>query len=257
MDKTEKLRQLHDLKTSGILSDDEFDIEKNKILNEGDSPQVMVSPPPPPPEMMQGGTPLPPPPQQGSSGSNVAAIIAIVVVAIVVIGIILTAVLYVWAASFLEQGESAPIATFFTEETNGGYWVVNVIKVSKEEDLSGFSYFLKDESESVHVGGNGFGEVAMQIIGGEEYGIDATYCSVSLECNAQLQNRAENVSADDGSRYPVHFIDGDRDGRLSTGDTFEVYGYQEGYANGPAEDGWRLDIQFDATGDIIGSAKLL
>jgi hypothetical protein len=26
---------------------------------------------------------------------------------------------------------------------------------------------------------------------------------------------------------------------------------------GPAEDGWKLDIQFDATGDIIGSAKML
>ena len=28
-------------------------------------------------------------------------------------------------------------------------------------------------------------------------------------------------------------------------------------ANGPAEDGWRLDIQYDLTGDIMGSAKLL
>jgi hypothetical protein len=27
-------------------------------------------------------------------------------------------------------------------------------------------------------------------------------------------------------------------------------------ANGPAEDNWKLDIQFDASGDIIGTAKM-
>jgi flagellin-like protein len=181
----------------------------------------------------------------------------IAVILMVAITVVLAAVLYVWAASFLEQGESAPIATFFVEESSSGVYHVEVIKVSKQEDLAGFSYFLKDETGSTHVGGNGFGEIAMQIVGGQEHGIDTSYSdSCDDNCDSQLESRASNVSADDGTDYPVHFSDNDRDGKLSAGDQFMVYGLGNS-ANGPAEDNWKLDIQFDASGDIIGSARML
>ena len=176
----------------------------------------------------------------------------IAVILMVAITVVLAAVLYVWAASFLEQGESAPIATFFVEESSSGVYHVEVIKVSKQEDLAGFSYFLKDDSGSTYVGGNGFGEIAMQIVGGEEHGIDTSYTGD----DDQLKSRATNVSDDDGSVYPVHFSDNDRDGFLSAGDQFMVYGTGNS-ANGPAADNWKLDIQFDLTGNIIGSARLL
>jgi flagellin-like protein len=181
----------------------------------------------------------------------------IAVILMVAITVVLAAVLYVWAASFLEQGESAPIATFFVEESSSGVYHVEVIKVSKQEDLAGFSYFLKDETGSTHVGGNGFGEIAMQIVGGQEHGIDTSYSdSCDDNCDSQLESRASNVSGDDGSDYPVHFSDNDRDGKLSAGDQFMVYGLGNS-ANGPAEDNWKLDIQFDASGDIIGTARML
>ncbi len=176
----------------------------------------------------------------------------IAVILMVAITVVLAAVLYVWAASFLEQGESAPIATFFVEESSSGVYHVEVIKVSKQEDLAGFSYFLKDDTGSTFVGGNGFGEIAMQIVGGEEHGIDTSYTGD----DDQLKSRATNVSDDDGSEYPVHFSDNDRDNKLSAGDQFMVYGMGNS-ANGPAADNWKLDIQFDASGDIIGTAKLL
>ena len=176
----------------------------------------------------------------------------IAVILMVAITVVLAAVLYVWAASFLEQGESAPIATFFVEESSSGVYHVEVIKVSKQEDLAGFSYFLKDDTGSTYVGGNGFGEIAMQIVGGEEHGIDTSYTGD----DDQLKSRAANVSDDDGSVYPVHFSDNDRDNKLSAGDQFMVYGMGNS-ANGPAADNWKLDIQFDASGDIIGTAKLL
>ena len=176
----------------------------------------------------------------------------IAVILMVAITVVLAAVLYVWAASFLEQGESAPIATFFVEESSSGVYHVEVIKVSKQEDLAGFSYFLKDDTGSTYVGGNGFGEIAMQIVGGEEHGIDTSYTGD----DGQLKSRATNVSDDDGSVYPVHFSDNDRDDKLSAGDQFMVYGMGNS-ANGPAADNWKLDIQFDASGDIIGTAKLL
>ena len=178
----------------------------------------------------------------------------IAVILMVAITVVLAAVLYVWAASFLEQGESAPIATFFVQEGSDGIYHVDVIKVSKQEDLAGFSFYLKDGSGSTYTGSAnaGFGEVAMQFKDGSETGIDMSYSGD----DEQLQSRADNVSADDGSEFPVHFSDNDRDGKLSAGDQFMVFGQGTG-SNGPAADGWRLDIQFDASGDIIGSAKML
>ena len=85
-------------------------------------------------------------------------------------------------------------------------------------------------------------------------GIDMNYV-----CNDdRLRSRADNVSEDDGSVYPVHFSDNDRDGKLSAGDQFLGYGKGGSDASkGPAEDGWRLDVKFDASGDTVGSAKLL
>ena len=144
------------------------------------------------------------------------------------------------------------MATFWVEESSGGTYQVEVTKVSKQEDLVGFSYFLKDGTGSTYVGGNGFGEIAMQIVGGQEHGIDTSYTGD----DTQLASRADNVSADDGTDYPVHFSDNDRDDKLSAGDQFMVYGTGNS-ANGPASDNWKLDIQFDASGDIIGTAKML
>jgi len=148
-------------------------------------------------------------------------------------------------------GEDAPIATFTVESSSGGEYYVTVIKVSKQEDLTGFSFFLKDETGSTYVGGNGFGEIAIQMIAGEEHGIGTIYDGE----NEQLESRANNVTNDDGSEFPVHFSDNDRDGKLSAGDQFTVYGSGNS-ANGPAQSGWKLDIQFDASGDIIGWGEI-
>ncbi len=151
-----------------------------------------------------------------------------------------------------EEGALAPIATFFVEKDSGGKWHVEVIKVSKQENLAGFSYFLKNGTGATYTEGNGFGEIAMQNVSGELHGIETTYEGD----DGKLENRANNVSADDGSNYPVHFFDDDRNGKLSPGDKFLVFG-QGNSANGPTESGWILDIKHDASGDSIGSAKLL
>ena len=163
--------------------------------------------------------------------------------------------------SFLEQGESAPIATFLVEENSDGTYHVEVLQVTEEYNLTEFSFFLKDETGSTYVGGNGFGKIAMQMIAGTAHGIDVSYSdSCDDNCDSRLENRATNVSNDDGSEYPVHFfldygLDGPN-GKLSAGDKFIVYGTGNS-ANGPASDNWRLDIQYDPSGDIIGSAKLM
>ena len=145
---------------------------------------------------------------------------------------------------------SAPTATFYVSQRSDDVYFVEVIKVTRNTPLEDFSFFLKDPTGSTYVGGNGFGEIAMQFQGGVEMGIDMTYSGN----DSALESRANNVSYDDGSEYPVKFSDNDRDGTLSAGDQFMVYGTDH---NGPAEEFWKLDIQYDMTGDIIGSARLL
>jgi hypothetical protein len=90
------------------------------------------------------------------------------------------------------------------------------------------------------------------MIDGNEHGIENAYDGE----DEVLERRANNISADDGSEFPVHFSDNDRDGKLSAGDLFMVYGTGNS-ASGPAAVNWRLDIQLDADGTIVGSAKLL
>ena len=145
---------------------------------------------------------------------------------------------------------SSPEATFFVSQDSANVYHVEVIKVSRQAPLEDFSFFLRDGSGSTYVGGNGFGKVGMWWMGGEEQGIDMTYSGE----DSALENRAANISNDDGSMFPVHFSDNDRDGILSAGDQFLVYGSR---GNGPAQDGWKLDIVFDLTANIIGFARLL
>ena len=153
-----------------------------------------------------------------------------------------------WVGEWSSESEIYPIISLFTLEDSEGVYHVDVLNVNIEENLENFSFFLKDETGSTYVGGNGFGEIAMQWQAGYEHGIDMAYNGD----DDQLKSRANNVSNDNGTEFPVHFSDNDRNGKLSPGDQFWVYGGEEG----PAEGGWRLDIQYDNNGDIVGSAKL-
>jgi len=140
------------------------------------------------------------------------------------------------------------IGLFNSQDSNDDYTVEVVYVSGTSPHLENLSFFLRDGSGSTYVGGNGFGEIAMRIIAGEAVGIDTSYNGPETV----LQDRANDVSQD-CSQFPVRFSDNDLDGRLSAGDAFFVCGPN----SGPAQDGWKLDIQYDPTGDIIGSAKLL
>jgi hypothetical protein len=154
-----------------------------------------------------------------------------------------------------------PEISFWVQEDSDGVYEVDVISVSERYDLSEYSFFLKDGSGSTYTGagGNGYGEIAMQNDCAEDWqwgcnsGIDISYNGD----DERLQSRANNISNDDGSEFPVHFSDNDRDGMLSAGDQFFVYGTgSSDKSKGPAKDGWRLDIVYDLSGDIVGSAEL-
>ncbi|MDP6658809.1 MAG: type IV pilin N-terminal domain-containing protein [Candidatus Poseidoniia archaeon] len=176
----------------------------------------------------------------------------IAVILMVAITVVLAAVLYVWAASFLEQGDTSPFAQFTSTKNSSGDYYVTVVKVSTKYDLEAFSYFLKDSTGTT----NEFGEVAMQNLSGNVVGVDVSYdATCGDSCDADLQTRSDAVDADDGALYAVTFNDNDRDGKLSAGDKFTARGNGHS-SNGPAEDEWSLEVKFDNTGDVIGSKRL-
>ena len=181
----------------------------------------------------------------------------IAVILMVAITVVLAAVLYVWAASFLEQGDASPIGMFTSTVSSNGEYYVTVVTVSANQDLEAFSYALKDSTDTT----NEFGEIAMQNLSGNPVGIDASYsakCGGAEQpaCIDDLTTRSNAVDSDDGSNYAVAFYDNDRDGRMSPGDKFTVRGNHGSEANGPAKDDWSLEVSFDNTGDVIGSKKL-
>ena len=179
-------------------------------------------------------------------------IIAVIVPILYIAFIVISAVLYVWAASFLEQGEASPLITFTSSETSSGEYQVTVIKVSSQIELVEFSYFLKAPERTT----SDFGEVAMQNLSGNVVGIDIQYeYTCGDYCDVYLKEHSDAVENDDGSNYAVAFNDKDRDGKLSAGDKFTCHGSGNS-ANGPADDDWTLEVKYDNTGDVIGSIQL-
>ena len=138
---------------------------------------------------------------------------------------------------------------FYVQVSSKNEYYIDVIRAKEQLDLTDLSFFLRDSSGDTYVGGNGFGQIGMKMLGDEPIGIDAEYGGDDEIFKA----RAEEINDDDGSTYPVKFFDYDRDSKLSAGDSFIVYGPDVG----PVYDGWRLDIQNDVTNYIIGTAKLV
>ena len=132
------------------------------------------------------------------------------------------------------------------DDNSTGVYQMVVVKVSIDVNLTELSYYLKNEAGSTYIFGNGYGKVAMQMIDGKAHGIDMNYGGDE----ADLKDRITAMEDDDGSKFPVKFFDKDRDGKLTAGDEFLVYG-SNGNSKGPAKGGWELEITFDPTGSII------
>ena len=152
------------------------------------------------------------------------------------------------------DGPDIPVsADFYQPEQSNGNTFYQLRDINRPILLSDVTFFLKDDTGSTYVGGNGFGEIAMQFQGGTEMGIDTSYRWYGE--NTDLVARAQAIANDDGSDYPVHFIDNNGDGLLSNNDNFQIFGTGPG-SNGPAESGWTLQLQFDPTGDIFISMPI-
>ena len=146
-----------------------------------------------------------------------------------------------------QEDNENEIIFFVTLDSNNVYYA-NVVTVKEKVDLTDLSFYLRDETGSTYVGGNGFGDIGMKMRDVEAHGIETFYGGD----NENLKARAEEIEKDDGSTYPVKYSDNDRDGKISAGDEIKAYGYDVG----PVYPGWKLDVKDDLTNKIIGSAKL-
>ena len=186
----------------------------------------------------------------------------------------------VYSVDWPEEPYQGPAPIFqidCTEDSNGNYRCV-VIKTTRNYDLTGFQYFIKDPTCLTHQ----FGEIALQNISGQWKGIDVTWDDderadttvgnaeadransaggqYSDPSKAQLridavQTGYQNTTANQKSEgiISVSFSDNDRNGKLTAGDQFMVRGNSRDH---PANDDWRLEVKYDITDDTIGTFKL-
>jgi len=140
----------------------------------------------------------------------------IAVILMVAITVVLAAVLYNWAMQFMNTDKQTPRAGATTGAHTEGYQL-NIIDIDTEVAITSVEYYLKDS-----------GGVAVP---GEQGSVEDIY---GLKIG------------DDG--VSIAFDDADRDGQLSSGDTFFVKSLDNG---GPAAGGFSLRIAFGVTGDTI------
>ncbi len=157
---------------------------------------------------------------------------------------------------------NAPLATFYQESSSDNTTHIKVVKVTDKKELEAFTFFLKDVSGSTWA----FGEIANQNLSGEVQGIESeeSWDVKYPEGDADLAERAydvehENNTCDQDDTtdgvFPVVFYDNDRDDKLTAGDQFTIRGagYSDDYE---AEAGWTFEVQYDLTGDVIGTKQL-
>ena len=70
-----------------------------------------------------------------------------------------------------QQDNENEVTFYVTQDSNNVYYI-EIIKVKEVVDLTNLSFYLRDESGSTYVGGNGFGDIGMKMRGGEAHGRD-------------------------------------------------------------------------------------
>ncbi len=145
----------------------------------------------------------------------------IAVILMVAITVVLAAVLYVWASSFLGgTTKNAPTGSTMATKTSGDVWIVELIKINPQVSVNSVHWYLLD------IQGNTVSDGLVS----EVYGYYA------------------------GEGKGVIFVDNDFDGKLSPGDKFEVHPGESGsdLENTNSVDDYKFRLKFEPTGDTIG-----
>jgi flagellin-like protein len=145
----------------------------------------------------------------------------IAVILMVAITVVLAAVLYVWAMSFLDPTtKSAPTGSLMASEDGSGVWTVQIVKISPQPSINSVKWYLLDVQ----------GNTAVDGVVSEIYGFKS------------------------GEGKGVVFVDNDFNGDLSPGDKFEIYpGEADSQLENVADvNDYSFRLQYEPTGDLIG-----
>ncbi len=146
----------------------------------------------------------------------------IAVILMVAITVVLAAVLYVWASSFLGgTTKNAPTGSMIASSDGQGDWTIQIVKINPQVSVNSVHWYLLNEE------GNTMSDSLVSDI----YGYY------------------------EGEGKGVVFIDNDFNGKLSPGDKFEVHPGAEGdpdlqNVNDVTDYSFRL--KFEPNGDVIG-----
>lgn len=180
----------------------------------------------------------------------------IAVILMVAITVVLAAVLYVWAASFIRTDAPTPTVVATSAKGSDGY-TLNIITVTDKAPLTSFHFYLKDET------GRTYQEDRVGLIpdtrSDDWVGCDATWDGKADEREDENGGAYSNVTAaqarideladgqDDGGQYlSVTFYDNDFDGKLTAGDMFKVKGNQDHHL---ANDDYSFNLKYTVSGE--------
>ena len=145
----------------------------------------------------------------------------IAVILMVAITVVLAAVLYVWASSFLGgTTKNAPTGSMIASEDGSGVWTVQIVKINPQVSVNSVHWYLLD-----------------------------------VQGNTKTDDLVSDIyGTKQGHGHGVIFTDVDFNGKLSPGDKFEVFPSE---ANSDLEDiddlsGFSFRMKFSPTGDGIG-----
>ena len=146
----------------------------------------------------------------------------IAVILMVAITVVLAAVLYVWASSFLGgTTKNAPTGSMIASEDGSGVWTVQIVKINPQVSVNSVHWYLLNAQ-------------------GNETKSDGLVSDI--------------YGTKQGHGHGVIFTDVDFNGKLSPGDKFE---FLPSEANSDLEDiddlsGFSFRMKFEPTGDVIG-----
>ena len=146
----------------------------------------------------------------------------IAVILMVAITVVLAAVLYVWASSFLGgTTKNAPTGSMIASEDGSGVWTIQIVKINPQVSVNSVHWYLLDPS------GN--------------------------------NTKADGLVADiygykQGQGKAIRFVDEDFNGKLSPGDKFLIHPSEPNSDLEEIDDfsGFSFRMKFEPTGDVIG-----
>ena len=145
----------------------------------------------------------------------------IAVILMVAITVVLAAVLYVWASSFLGgTTKNAPTGSMIASSDGVGDWTISIVKISPQVSVNSVHWYLLDET----------GNTKTEALVSDIYGYY------------------------EGQGKAVVFVDNDFNGKLSPGDKFSVHPGEDGSELATINDvtDYQFRLKFEPNGDTIG-----